>query len=63
MFQIRWTRKALFSFADTLNYWNFHNSSQKYSRKLRIEVEKKENLFPKIHTSAPYQKLKKYDMY
>lgn len=47
MFQISWTRKALFSFADTLNYWNFHNSSQKYSRKLRIEVEKKEKLISK----------------
>ncbi len=44
MFQIKWTRKALLSFADTLKYWNVHNSSEKYSRKLRKEVEKKEKL-------------------
>lgn len=44
MFQIKWTKKALFSFADTLTYWNVHNSSQRYSRKLRREVEKKEKL-------------------
>lgn len=44
MFQVRWTKKALYSFADTLKYWNIHNSSEKYSKKLRIEVEKKEKL-------------------
>lgn len=48
MFQVKWTKKALHSFADTLKYWNIHNSSEKYSRKLRIEVEKKEKIpFPK----------------
>lgn len=42
MFQIKWTRKALNSFTDTLKYWNVHNSSEKYSKKLRKEVEKKQ---------------------
>ncbi len=40
MFQIKWTRKALNSFADTLKYWNAYNSSEKYSKKLRKKVEK-----------------------
>lgn len=44
MFQVKWTRKALFSFADTLIYWNKHNSSEKYSKKLRREIEKAEKL-------------------
>jgi plasmid stabilization system protein ParE len=44
MFQIKWTRQALLSFADTLKYWIAHNSSQTYSKKLRKEVEKKEKL-------------------
>ncbi|MCS3871135.1 plasmid stabilization system protein ParE [Chryseobacterium ginsenosidimutans] len=44
MFQIKWTRKALLSFADILRYWNVHNSSETYSRKLISEVEKKEKL-------------------
>lgn len=44
MFQIKWTRKALLSFADTLKYWNIHNSSEAYSRKLIKEVSKKETL-------------------
>jgi len=44
MFQIKWTRQALLSFADTLKYLIAHNSSQTYSKKLRKEVEKKEKL-------------------
>lgn len=42
MFQIRWTKKPLLSLAETLAYWNIHNSSETYSLKLRIEVKKKE---------------------
>ena len=25
MFQIKWTKKALLSLAETLEYWNIHN--------------------------------------
>lgn len=32
MFQVKWTRKALNSFTDTLKYWNAHNSYEKYSK-------------------------------
>jgi len=42
MFQIKWTKKALLSLAETLEYWNIHNSSETYSKKLRIEVKKKQ---------------------
>lgn len=42
MFQIKWTKKALLSFADTLKFWNEHNKSQTYSIKLRNEVRKTE---------------------
>ena len=42
MFQIRWTKKPLLSLAETLEYWNIHNSSETYSLKLRIEIKKKE---------------------
>lgn len=38
MFQIKWTKKALLSLAET-----FHNSSETYSKKLRIEVKKKQS--------------------
>lgn len=41
MFQIRWTKKPLLSLAETLEYWNIHNSSETYSLKLRIEIKKK----------------------
>jgi plasmid stabilization system protein ParE len=40
--QIKWTKKALFSFADTLKFWNEHNQSYTYSIKLRKEVRKAE---------------------
>lgn len=34
MFQIKWTKKALLSLAETLEYWNIHNSSETYSKKI-----------------------------
>ena len=42
MFQIKWTKKALLSLAETLEYWNIHNSSETYSTKLRLEIKKKQ---------------------
>ncbi len=42
MFQIKWTKKALLDLAETLKYWNIHNSSETYSKKLRLEVKKKQ---------------------
>ncbi|MFY7844483.1 type II toxin-antitoxin system RelE/ParE family toxin [Chryseobacterium gambrini] len=61
MFQIKWTRQALLSFADTLKYWIAHNSSQTYSKKLRKEVEKKEKLIaenPNIGSPSEIDRVK-----
>lgn len=59
MFQIKWTKKALLSLAETLEYWNIHNSSETYSKKLRIEVKKKQlelSENPKIGIELPLMK-------
>lgn len=61
MFQIKWTRQALLSFADTLKYWIAHNSSQTYSKKLRKEVEKKKKLIaenPNIGSPSEIDRVK-----
>lgn len=60
MFQIKWTKKALLSLAETLEYWNIHNSSQTYSKKLRREVKKKQvelSKNPKIGTKTAFEEI------
>ena len=55
MFQIKWTRQALLSFADTLKYWIAHNSSQTYSKKLRKEVETQREVLNNLPTKKDLQ--------
>lgn len=58
MFQIKWTKKALLSLAETLEYWNVHNSSETYSKKLRTEFKKKERKLsenPKSGTKTEFE--------
>lgn len=62
MFQIKWTKKALLSLAETLEYWNIHNSSETYSKKLRLEVKKKQlelSENPKIGIKTVFDKIYK----
>ena len=43
MFQISWTKKAEAQLRNTLLYWNEHNKSTSYSKKLAKEVNKKQD--------------------
>jgi len=43
MFQIKWTKKAELQLSSTLLYWNEHNKSTSYSKKLAKEISKKQD--------------------
>lgn len=52
MFPVKWTKSAVLDQAATLLYWNEHNKSNTYSKKILKEVGKKEEFLLKNFNSG-----------
>lgn len=62
MRQIVWSSRAEQEYLSIISYWNNRNKSTSYSKKLVVEVQRKENLIldnPEIHSAIYYNELRR----